>query len=286
MISLGFRHAVPIVVASLLIGSTGTPAAAQSQNDLRRENQSLRTQVADLQRDLEAAREEIAGLKAEIERLQKLLEEGPPPAAAAPVTPSDDEPAPEERVTIDESVPEASPRALLAAVIAGHRQEMAGVAMGSEPDGPARIGYMRRLNRWLAKTNRQFKVPIEWHVRIVDPAVRYGRGYLLRLQAVDPKTDVPLGDAFDTLLSASLASRLRDHEQRHGLDDVLLLKGIVEPGVAINEQRLEMGPFDNPRFVGPFVEFDFTVQAQTILPRPEEKKDKEPAEADTQPVDR
>jgi outer membrane murein-binding lipoprotein Lpp len=283
MISLGFRHAVPIVVASLLIGSMGAPAAAQSQNDLRRENQSLRTQVDDLQRDLEAAREEIAGLKAEIERLKQLLEEGPP---AAPVAPVEDEPAPEERVTIDESVPEASPRALLAAVIAGHQQEMAGMAMGSEPDGPTRIGYMRRLNRWVARTNRQFKMPIEWHVRIVDPAVRYGRGYLLRLQAVDPKTDVPLGDAFDTLLSASLASRLRDHEQRHGLDDVLLLKGIVEPGVAINEQRLEMGPFDNPRFVGPFVEFGFAVQAQTILPRPEEKKDKKPAEADTQPVDR
>jgi len=283
MISLGFRHAVPIVVASLLIGSMGAPAAAQSQNDLRRENQSLRTQVADLQRDLEAAREEIAGLKAEIERLKQLLEEGPP---AAPVAPAGDEPAPEERVTIDESVPDASPRALLATVIAGHQQEMAGVAMGSGPDEPARIGYMRRLNRWVAKTNRQFKVPIEWHVRIVDPAVRYGRGYLLRLKAVDPETDVPLGDPFDTVLSASLASRLRDHEQRHGLDDVLLLKGIVEPGVAINEQRIEKGPFDNPRFVGPFVEFDFTVQAQTILPRPEEKKDEKPAEADTQPVER
>jgi hypothetical protein len=286
MTSLGFRHAVPIVVAVLLIGSIGAPAAAQSQNDLRRENQSLRTQVDDLQRELEAAREEIARLQAEIERLQKLLEEGPPPAAAAPVAPVEAEPAPEAQVTIDESVPEASPRALLAAVIAGHGQEMAGVPMGTESDEPARIGYMRRLNRWVARTNRQFKMPIEWHVRIVEPAVRYGRGFLLRLQAVDPKTDVALGDAFDTLLSASLASRLRDHEQRHGLDDVMVLKGIIEPGVAINEQRLEMGPFDNPRFVGPFVEFGFTVQAQTILPRPEEKKDEKPAEADTPPVER
>lgn len=285
MTSLGFRPAAQIAVACLLLAWVPTPAAAQSQNELRLENQRLRTQVADLEVELEAAREEIADLRAEIERLQKSLDERGQTAPAAP--PSAPQPAPEEEVTIDESKPDASPRALLAAVIADYREETAELELGTGPDDPVRTGYLRRLNRWVAGINRQYRVPIEWHVRIVDPAVRIGRAYRLRLRAVDPKTDVQLGDPFDAMLSSSLASRLREHEQRMGLDDVMILKGVLLPGVLINEERTEAGAFDNPRFVGPFVEFEFTVQAQTILPVPEETEQEAPAEAETPPpVDR
>jgi len=285
MIRLGFRPAAQIAVASLLLAWIPSSALAQSQNELRLENQRLQTQVADLQVELETAREEIAALKEEIERLEQLLAERGRTAPAVP------QPAPEEEVTIDESKPDASPRALLAAIIADYHETTAELEMGSGPDDPARSGYLRRLDRWVAGINRQYRLPVEWHVRIVDPVERVGRTYRLRLRAVDPKTAVQLGDPFDAILSSSLVSRLRDHEQRSGLDDVMILKGVLLPDVGVNEARTEPGAFDNPRFVGPFVEFGFAVQAQTILPVPEEDEGKEkeearPAEAETPPADR
>jgi hypothetical protein len=282
MIRLRFRLAGQIAVAGLALAWISSPAVAQSQNELRLENQRLQTQVADLEVELETAREEIASLKAEIERLQRLLDARGQAAPAAPPAAA----APEEEVTIDESRPEASPRALLAAIIAGYGEETAELEMGAQAGDAARTGYLRRLNRWVAKINRQYRVPIEWHVRIVDPAVRVGRAYRLRLRAVDPKTDVQLGDAFDAVLSSSLVSRLREHEQRFGLDDVMILKGVLTPAVLVNTERTEAGAFDNPRFVGPFVEFDFAVQAQTILPAPEEDEREKAAEAEAPPVDR
>jgi hypothetical protein len=277
----GFPFVALTAAACLLSMTASPPATAQSQNELRRENERLRAEMADLRVELEAARQEITDLKAEVDRLRALLD------AAGQAPPAKASPMPEPQVTIDESSPDASPRALLKAIIEAYQEETADLNMGTGPDDPDRIGYLRRLNRWVAGVNREYRLPVEWHVRILEPAVRAGRNYRLRLQAVDPKTGVHLGDPFDAILSGSLASRLREHEERYGLDEQLLLKGVILPRVAVNEQRTEPGTFDNPRFVGPFVEFDFIVQAQTILPAPEETEKKEggkPAETETPPA--
>ena len=262
MTRTGFPFVALIAAACLLPALIASPALAQSQNELRRENQRLRTEVADLEAELEAARAEIAALRAEIVALRALLED------AGQAAPPSTAPPPEPEVTVDESKPQASPRALLAAIIEDYQQETADWETGTGPDDSDRTAYLRRLGRWAAGVNREYRLPVEWHVRILEPAVRVGRDYRLRLRAVDPETDAQLGDPFDAVLSRSVASRLREREERYGLEDQLLLKGVVQPNVMINQERTERGAFDNPRFVGPFVEFEFTVQAQTIVPVP------------------
>ena len=70
-----------VLVASLaaillVFGPLSITANAQSDNDLRRENQSLTTRVRDLEAELKAAREQIEQLQKEIGRLEGLLEAG------------------------------------------------------------------------------------------------------------------------------------------------------------------------------------------------------------------
>jgi hypothetical protein len=183
-----------------------------------------------------------------------------------------------EVVTVDESKPDASPRALLRAVQASYAEATADREMGEADDSRERMLYLRELDRWVSRVNREFKTPIEWHVEIVSPAVQVGRGFVLRLQAVDPQTAVTLGDPFDALISRQLFARLRQQERRFGLDETLVLKGVMVPRVQINADRLVEGAFDNPRFIGPFAEFNLTVTAQAIIPVPETEEEEESGE--------
>jgi hypothetical protein len=263
MRSLGFRIGTLLLLAALATTALPRPAVGQeSQSDLRRENQRLLARVTDLERELAAAQEELKVLRAELAALRQQLA-APGGAPAAPPAPAD------QPVTIDESKPDASPRALLKAIKADYQETTKDLELGQDTGDPKRVAYLRTLQRWAGKANRTYRMPIQWHVRIVSSAVPVGRGYLLRLQAVDPKTEVELGDPFDAVLPRSVASRLQEMEQRRGLDDVLLLKGVIAPRVVINEEREVVGAFDNPRFIGPYAEFGFDVQTQTIVLAPD-----------------
>jgi hypothetical protein len=252
-----------MALAVLALAASAGIASAQSESDLRRENERLRTQVADLTQELDAANQRIQSLQEENSRLRDALQAGPV-TSTSPLQP--------EPVTIDESVPHASPRALLRALVQEYGETTGELEMGDSPGDPARVSALRQIRRWVARANREHKTPIEWHVRVVESAVRVGRGYVLRLHAVDPVTHTVLGDPFDAVLSRSLASRLLQREQRFGLEDVMVLKGVLEPRIHVNEDRSEEGPFDNPRFVGPFVEFNLTVTANAMIPPPEEEE--------------
>jgi hypothetical protein len=243
-----------ILLAMVLIGLIAPTAVAQSQSELRRENQRLRTEAADLQRELDAARKRIADLEAEVARLASAVKTGRsalPPVAAPPVT-------------VDESKPDASPRALFNAIVRGYEEETKDLDIGDVENSSERIVFMRTINRWAARTNRELKSKIDWHVLIIGRAVPVRRGYVIRLQAVDPVTGTELGDPFDALISHVMASRLHDREQRHGLEEVMRLRGTLLPRVHVNQLRVEEGPFNNPPFLGPYAEFDFAVEANSL----------------------
>jgi hypothetical protein len=243
-----------------LLGTAGT-ASAQSDADLRRENQRLRTQVSDLQRELEAARNRIDQLEREVEKLRQLL-------AAAPATPTGQ--PPEERVTIDESVPHASPRALLRSIKDGYMAALLDLDPG-EPGTKQRTKYLHELARWARRINRELKTPIQWHVRITERAIAPGEMLGVEVVAVDPETDVVLGEPFPVRLPQATVTKLRNLEKRGPLG-VLVLKGVLIPEVMVNPERDEQGLFDKPRFVGPFAEFSFWVEASSLTP-PVERKD-------------
>ncbi|MHC4414811.1 MAG: hypothetical protein ACYS0G_05960 [Planctomycetota bacterium] len=256
------RLIITLGVIALLCAASR--ALGQSDSDLRRENQRLQTRVKDLQRELEAAQRRIADLERQIEQLRR----GPARSRPArPTPPGISAPSQEGEVTIDESVPNASPRALLTALQESYQEATGSLDIGTADTVPAsgevrrdrkRIAYLRALDRWAHRVNRELKSQITWHVRLVR-VVQRG----LEMQAVDPKTLAVLGDPFPVTLPASQFRRLEQFEQRGKLD-VLQLKGVLVPSVRVNPQRPDPGPFDKPRFIGPFAELGLSVQASSV----------------------
>lgn len=244
------------LIAVLLAVLTAAPTATgQSPQELRRDNEQLRARVADLERELGAALQEIARLRAELASLVASGGNGAatPPPADAPVT-------------LDESTPNASPRALYRALT--DRYEAAAAAMaaeGTEMEPGDRV-HIRALQRWAARVESELRDSISWHVRIVESARADRGGWILRLQAVDPVTETPLGDPFDALLARGPASRLKSLAEHARLPDVLVLRGTLFPEVTINADRAEPGPFDKPRLIGPYAEFGLSVTARSIAP--------------------
>jgi hypothetical protein len=273
MFNVPFRLSLPLVTLLATFLLPASAAEAQSTSELRQENQRLRSRVADLERELEQARAENGELQTEIERLEQLLEELQAGASARPGDPS--QARPEKVVTIDESEPWASPRALLAALQTAYEEQLGELEMGDRPGDVPRNVYMRELRKWTAGVNREYRAPIQWHVRVVAPLTFQNNQYRIELQAVDPKTDVQLGDAFEAFLSRREARRLQERAERYSADDALVLKGILIPRVRINEDRATAGPFNNPPLVGPFAELTMAVDLQSLLPAPEPKAEPE-----------
>ena len=60
-----------LVLSILTLGLMTAPVLAQSQNDLRRENQRLRTLTEDMNRELEAIRADLDALRSENDRLSR-----------------------------------------------------------------------------------------------------------------------------------------------------------------------------------------------------------------------
>jgi hypothetical protein len=255
-------------VGMLALLATAGAASAQSDAGLRRENQRLRTQVDDLKRELDAARNRIAQLELEVEKLRQLL-------AVTPQTPAGQ--SIEERVTIDESVPHASPRALLKALQAAYLEAMLDIDPGDPETAEGnrqRTAYLRELQRWSRRMNREMKTPIEWHVRVAGRSAYPPEAGDLKVEAVDPETHVVLGPSFRVSMAWARARQLKLHDER-GVAGVLVLKGVLIPNVTVDPERHEKGRFDHipPLFVGPFVEFEFHVEGSslTLPPKPQEE---------------
>jgi hypothetical protein len=244
--------AISFALLSPLTTATGL---AQSDSDLRRENQALRTQVKDLERELEAARARIASLEAQL-RASGGTEMPPPP----PV-----------EVTIDETVASSSPRALRASLAASYATAME--PFTDATDDRSKRARARALEAWAARVNKEHKVPIVWHTRLVET----WRGGV-RLQAIDPKTGVPLGDAFLARISRATVRRLETTLPRAGKDTTLVLRGTLIPAVRINPDRASPGAFDKPPLIGPYAEFSFRVEARSLATVSEDQPKNGPRE--------
>ena len=261
------RHALGVLTLATMLATAHHPAAAQSEGDARRETEELRARVELLQGSLDAALERIAQLEAQLENVRQLLTatrrgaEAPP--TSHPTTPPTTAPA----TSTDESIPNASPRALLDALKDSYREATEDLIIGEAGDR-RRIVYLRGLDRWARRVNRELKSQIQWHVRIMRP--RPGtQQHRLELQAVDPETDRHLGDPFQVVASSNLLRRLRVFAERDQLD-VLVLRGVLRPHVTINLGRQQKGAFDKPRFIGPFAEFQMTVDVSSLTQATEE----------------
>lgn len=252
------------LAAAIVVGMAAIPAAGQvNDSDLKKENEALQAQTRQLQADLDAARRQIEELQHQIallrETIQSLRDARQPPTETQP-----------EQVSIDESVPQASPRALLRALTESYDEAVADERIG-HPGDAQRRAYLLTVRQWAASAERRLKGPIEWHVRLED--VQPTReGFLLTVTAVDPQTDVLLGDEFDIQINRVLSKRLEQRPRPPELGDRLVLKGVLRPRIAINPQREESGPFNRPRLIGPFAEFLFVIDVKSLTPAEEVKE--------------
>lgn len=247
-----------MLLTGLLTAVLAAPAFSQAAEELRQENEllrdeneQLRQQVRDLQKELDDARAKVARLERMVERMQGQT--------------ADRDPLEEPEVTIDESKPSASPRALLRAIVESHDAAMGDMEM-DRPNSRQRVAYMRALERWVAAAEREFKIPIEWHVEIVGELLLNRDGSArATVVAVDPETDAQLGSPFDVMLEPIMVRRIVPVRDRGDLDK-LKMNGVVVPHLRINLERPNRGPFDSPKFIGPYVEYAMDVQVRSIVP--------------------
>jgi hypothetical protein len=249
------HHGLTLCMTVIMSCALTSHAVAQSDAELRRENQQLRSQL-----DMAEAR--VAELEREVARLQQTIE------VLRSRTDRDRPAADDEDVTIDESEPNASPRALMRALSKDYQEQLKDMPVGQADDRERQL-YLRQLSRWQSAAIRKYRAQIQWHVRVLD-ATQTRSGYDLQLVAVDPKTDVRLGDPFAVSIPRGIARRYEQVTSR-GDAGVLIVRGVLTPDITINPERQTSGPFDNPKLIGPFAEFRFSIDVRSLLPVGEEE---------------
>lgn len=247
-----------VFIAVMALFMCVNPSLGQSDRELREENQRLKAQVKQIQEELSAVQSRVNKLEKQVKNLEKSLK-----TASKPTKKTNKQPQVEEKASIDESVASASPRALFNALKTGYEQAVANLDQGQQGDKNRKI-YLKAVQRWVTTANRDYRARINWHVRVLG-ATPTKRGFAVELQAVDPKTNINLGDPFFALLSKGLAKRYDNVIQRSGVE-VVELKGTLHPNVGFDRNKSKAGPFEKTKFLGPFAQFNFEVVATSLQP--------------------
>ncbi|MCZ6836433.1 MAG: hypothetical protein O7G85_11720 [Planctomycetota bacterium] len=250
------------LVLMIFVGLTSV-ASAQSDSQLQRENERLQGQVNDLTRQIDAAKQQVSDLQEEVRQLREAMMKAgqtPPITDATP------------QVSVDETVPNASPRALFMALQSEYQETMADLEMG-EPGDRQRIAYLRAVERFVKSSTRKYRSRIEWHVKFFErPQERNPE--VLKIRAIDPQTGVQLGEPFEIRINRQHQRMLEAIEKRIKPDEAVILRGVLTPALRLNKDATESGPFNRPKLVGPFAEFNFKVEPQSFLTVQEFNEDK------------
>ena len=237
---------------------------AQDTPDLEQENEQLKNQVQKLSEELKSAQDQIVLLQKQIEQLKLTLDQATRngPAASTATAPT--------AQGMDTAKPEDNPQALFNAMKKDYAEATQEHEIGEKGDR-VRAAYRRVVERWIAYANRHYKSKIEWHVTIFD-GPQPTRESSLKLQAVDPSTGETIDHPFSIALNRQLARRFRKLRQKGELD-TFILKGVVIPNVKLTTQTETTNPFHNPKLVGPFALFGYSINVNTIVPIKKEDDD-------------
>lgn len=237
--------------------SFATPAIAQDPADLKQENVQLKDQVRKLSEELKAAQDRIAALERQIEQLKLTLNQSSEDGsiATSPTRPTTQ--------ASEKSKPEDNPLTLFRAMEMDYAEATGDLEIGELGDRN-RTTYLRAVERWIAASNRQYRSRIEWQVTIFEQP-QSARPTSLKLLAVDKATGETVDVPFTIALDRQLTRRLRKLEQKGELD-TFILKGILTPRLRLRPRSETSDPFNNPRLVGPFAAFGFTIEVNAIVP--------------------
>lgn len=255
------RH--PRTAAVLLLASLAglcEPARAQgaSPAELRREVDRLNEQLRVLRDELDqtrvslrAAEQERAALAQRLRETESLLAElrARGPGDALPPTPTSSDP---ERTALPED-PLAAPGAIYDELRYRYERDLAPLPRATDQD---RAAFRAEAQRWCKDAERQVRGRVHWVVRLENWSPSRSRRSEADLTVVDPVTLRPLGESVRVEVPARLAERVQREPERELWRASLL----VTAKPIYNPDRAVRGVFDSPRFVGPMVEFDFSIE--------------------------
>ena len=274
---LGRRFGLAAVMLLAILGCR--VAAAQSQGDLRRENERLRLLVDELEAEVRRLRTQLADSEAAVATLQTRVSElesagsGTPPAAAdrsltPPGDAGDATAEPDAVVTVDESRPDASPRAVRAEARRRWADGPGRLDLGLEAASPQRINHLRVLDAWAREQDRTWRLDVDWIVEPLGEGAVDPTGTTWTVQARDPVTDARIGAPFLAHARSGIARSLqREHAQataRGATATRIRLVGAVVVRFTVDPTRREPGPFDGGRLLAPFLNFEFGVEASLM----------------------
>ncbi|MCH2161047.1 MAG: septum formation initiator family protein [Phycisphaerales bacterium] len=251
---------VALISALVLLATTTLPAVAQDgTTDALLEREQLTARIADLEAELSAARKRIAELKAEIANLKAggaSSSTGSPPAAnpfADPALP-----------------PMANPIRTFVEIRKDFADETEKDGQGDPGDAgnDTRKAYVKWAKNWIAGINKKYRKRIEWPVRVDEIRNWNTENSYITLTTLGPDGRLSIEDPFTVEISRRLADRIQRALTNRTKDDpqYFMLNGVFVPRVSFNQGRLEQGPFNNPPFIGPMVEYNWTVDVSSIAP--------------------
>jgi len=280
------RPAVGQVMAAFAVGAA---APSQSESELRQQNQRLEQRVRQLEAELAAALERIH----ELERAAKAAPAADPTTLRDPTAPAEATPtrmplptdgttpapadAPANAPSAAPSPPAATPRAaanpfedsvtVLEAIRARFAADFAGrpaPQAGVQDDRLMRL-WMTEAERWANSINREFRRQILWNVRVLG-AETLGRSWRMQVISVDPETRGDIGSPFEIHLQQTQATAYERSIRLGTAGEDFTLRGTYIPQVVLNPTRFDVGLFDNPPFVGTFLEYGFRISVTSLMP--------------------
>lgn len=266
------RAIAPFAFATVLIGGTAVnigqaqPAPNVQPADVdhfKREIDRLQARVKQLEADNAKLVQRIKDMQA---RSGTRAED---PSAAAPI-PAD---------------PLAAPVSMLSELIKRYDRELASVPRSS-PTQMER--FKEQSQKWCKEMSAELRGKSKWLVKLSDVREISALKTDGLVQVLDPDTLNPIGEPVRFEIPGRFAERIKSVERAKGLSETTWeLTAGIQADPKFNSDRPDVGVFNVPAFVGPYVEFgirlDWQALAEAELPAtpPGEKtKDSTPARPD------
>ncbi|MCW5764309.1 MAG: hypothetical protein KIT88_13835, partial [Phycisphaeraceae bacterium] len=149
--------------------------------------------------------------------------------------------------------PLSSPESMRLALERSHRETFPALDLSSQA---ATLEYRRKLDQWITSVKRSMRGQTRWRIIVSDVAPKpTDRTLSARIQVVQSDSLIPIGPSFITTIPSRLATRFTPGNP----SELWELTLAVAPDPIINERRLEPGPFNHPEWIGPMIEFGFTM---------------------------
>ncbi|MFO0828786.1 MAG: hypothetical protein U0572_11650 [Phycisphaerales bacterium] len=221
----------------------------------------LQRRIEELEKELEAAKERIRELEKDLAAAQASKAGGS--NASAPATPPAEIPA-------DQAL--ASPDTFLRFAQQAYASEFTDASVAAAPNesaDAAGVRLQRRIERWTAAMNREWRKSVRWLVQHGKAQIR-SDGVTVQVTVLDEATGAPIGEAFEITLDARQAKRYSERVGRAAPPERWVLSAVFAPRFVANPNRMDPGVFNHPPLVGPGVELRQELVVESFVPARQE----------------